>query len=68
MLNPIKHKFIYSCSEMWLTAQFNTDVDVKKKINVQKLEHNSFKILHRNNVILSFIIFSITFCKETILI
>ena len=31
-------------------------------------EHNSFKILNRNNVIISFIIFSITFCKEIIFI
>ena len=30
MLGPILRKFIYSCSQMWLTKQFNTDVDVEK--------------------------------------
>ena len=34
----------------------------------KKQERNSFKILNRNNVIISFIIFSITFCKEIIFI
>ena len=34
----------------------------------KQLERNSFKILNRNNVIISFIIFPITFCKEIIFI
>ena len=49
---------------MRLTKQFNKDVEVGKKINVQKWEHNSFKKLNRNKI--SFIICSITFCKEII--
>ena len=40
----------------------------ENKINVQKSEHNSFKILNRNNVILSFITSSVIFCKEIIII
>ena len=53
---------------MSLTKQLNTYVDVKKnKINVQKNGSTiALKYLTENNVIISFIIFSITFSKGTI--